>query len=125
MELSVRGTRITTLRSTLRICPDSALAARFDEDKWPAAKQDLHCSGRRVIDCKPSVFSKVLGVLRIARRTTLAGIEGRQEANEKPRVTVKGRDCVEFEQFVDMYFPGCESFIIEHVDLLGHEEADR
>ncbi|CAB1115667.1 unnamed protein product [Ectocarpus sp. CCAP 1310/34] len=30
VELSVRETRLTTLRSTLQACPDSALAARFD-----------------------------------------------------------------------------------------------
>ncbi|CAM9679467.1 unnamed protein product, partial [Ectocarpus sp. 4 AP-2014] len=55
------------------------------------------------------IFSKVLGVLRIARLTVWTGIEGRHSANEKPRVTVKGGDCAEFGEFVDMYFPGCES----------------
>lgn len=46
VELSVRGTRVTTMRSTLRICPDSTLATQFDEDRWPPAKKDLEDNGR-------------------------------------------------------------------------------
>ncbi|CAN0037330.1 unnamed protein product, partial [Ectocarpus fasciculatus] len=122
VELSVRGTRMTTLRSTLQIFPDSALAARFDEEKWPAAKKDLDSNGRRVIDCKPSVFSKVLDVLRMEKRAAWGGSEYRQGVHEKPHVTVKASDCVAFVDFVNMYFPGCESFIMQHVDL--HHEED-
>ncbi|CAB1101401.1 unnamed protein product [Ectocarpus sp. CCAP 1310/34] len=124
MELSVRGTRMTTLRSTLRVCPDSALATRFDEDKWPAAKKDLDSNGRRVIDCKPAVFSKVLDVLRMATRASWAGSEKSQQVNEKPRVTMKVGDRVAFEEFVGMNFPGCESCILDFVDLRHDEEAD-
>lgn len=32
-ELNLRGSRVTTLLSTLQACPDSALAARFNKDK--------------------------------------------------------------------------------------------
>ncbi|CAN0281442.1 unnamed protein product, partial [Ectocarpus fasciculatus] len=79
VELSVRGVRVMTLRSTLQICPESSLATRFDEDKWPPAKADLDDNGRRVIDCKPSVFSKVLDVLRMAKRASWArGDDGQQ-----------------------------------------------
>lgn len=59
---------MTTLRSTLQACPDSALATRFDEDKWPATDKDVDEHGRRLIDCSPSVFSKVLDVLRARKR---------------------------------------------------------
>ncbi|CAM9656833.1 unnamed protein product [Ectocarpus sp. 13 AM-2016] len=123
VELSVRGTEMTTLRSTLRICLDSALAAQFDEDKWPAAKKDIDSNGRRVIDCKPSVFSKVLDILRMAKRARWAGGEDLQGMNETPRVTIKAGDRLAFEEFVDMYFKGCESFIMEHVSRLGDEAA--
>ncbi|CAM9679535.1 unnamed protein product [Ectocarpus sp. 4 AP-2014] len=116
VELSVRGTAMTTLRSTLRVCPDSALAARFDEDKWPAAKKDLDSSGRRMIDCRPSVFSKVLDVLRMAKRGAWAGGENLQGVNET-RVTIRSADRAAFEEFMDMYFKGCESFIMAHVSL--------
>ncbi|CAB1119780.1 unnamed protein product [Ectocarpus sp. CCAP 1310/34] len=122
VELSVRGTAMTTLRSTLRVCPDSALAARFDEGKWPAAKKDLDSDGRRMIDCRPAVFSKVLDVLRIAKRAAWAGGENLQGMKET-RVTIKPGDRVAFEEFVDMYFKGCESFIMAHVCLPG-DEAD-
>ncbi|CBJ28926.1 hypothetical protein Esi_0124_0034 [Ectocarpus siliculosus] len=125
VELSVRGTEMMTLRSTLRICPSSALAARFDEDKWPAAKKDVDSNGRRVIDCKPSVFSKVLDVLRMAKRVRWADDEKLEGMNETPRVTIKAGDRFAFEEFVDMYFKGCESFIMEHVSLLGDETATR
>lgn len=58
VELSVRGTRLTTLRSTLQACPGSALAARFDESKWPATEKDVDARGWRVMDCRPSVFRR-------------------------------------------------------------------
>ena len=48
VELDVRGTRMTTLRSTLQACPKSALAARFDDSKWPSGGKDFG-----VIDCSP------------------------------------------------------------------------
>ncbi|CAM9747042.1 unnamed protein product [Ectocarpus sp. 6 AP-2014] len=122
VELNVRGTRMTTLRSTLRICPDSALAAWFNEEQWPVAEKDLDSNGRRIIDCKPSVFSKVLDVLRIAKRAAWARSEEGPVRNEKrrvkPRVTIKAGDRAAFEEFVDMYFPCCETFMMEHVDLL-------
>lgn len=66
VELSVRGTRITTLLSTLKIFPDSAFAARFDDVKWPIAEKEVDEHGRRMInDCSPSVSSKVLDILRM------------------------------------------------------------
>lgn len=68
VELSVRGTRMKTLRSTLQAYPHSALAARFDEDKWPATEKEVDERGRWVKDCTPSVFSKVLDVLRMRKR---------------------------------------------------------
>ncbi|CAN0099674.1 unnamed protein product [Ectocarpus sp. 8 AP-2014] len=125
VELGVRGTRVTTMRSTLRIFPDSSFATRFDEDRWPAAEKDLDDNGRRVIDCKPSVFSKVMDILRMAKRASWARGNDEQEANETPRVTIKPCDRAEFEEFVDMYFQGCESFIMEYVESLGDEEANR
>ncbi|CAN0011960.1 unnamed protein product, partial [Ectocarpus fasciculatus] len=78
VDLSVRGPRkterMTTLLSTLQACPDSALAARFDESKWPVTDKDKDAHGRRRIeDCSPSVFSKVLDVLRMKKREAWAG----------------------------------------------------
>ncbi|CAN0390995.1 unnamed protein product, partial [Ectocarpus fasciculatus] len=124
VELSVRGARVTTLRTTLQICPESSLATRFDEDKWPPAEKDLDDNGRRVIDCKPSVFSKVLDVLRMAKRASWARGDDGQQVNEKARVTINAVDRAEFEEFVDMYFKGCENFIMEYVEPLGDEEAN-
>lgn len=107
VELSIRGTRMTTLRSTLQACPESALAARFDESKWPVEGKDFG-----VIDCSPSSFSKVLDVLRLKNR-----------AKWSPSTQIKTLGCVEipkvdrvfFEEFVGMYFPGCEDFIMDCV----------
>lgn len=121
VELSVRGAFVTTLRSTLRACPDSALAARFDEDKWPANGQDVDENGRRVIDCSPSSFAKVLDVLRIRKRAGWAkGSAPKQEhgndsSGENIRVIVKAADRACFNEFVNMHFPGCESFITDLV----------
>eukprot|EP00903_Cladosiphon_okamuranus_P014565 g13509.t1 len=113
VELSVRGTRMTTLRSTLQACPDSALATQFDEDKWPATEKDLDERGRRVMNCSPSVFSKVLDVLRMRERS--AWDSSVAYAERRVRVVVKVADRAAFEEFVGMYFPGCDDFIMEHV----------
>ena len=119
VELSARGTRMTTLRSTLRVCSDSALATRFDETKWPANEKDVDEHGRRVIDCRPSVFSKVLDVLRMRKRSAWTGGKGVQMV----RVAVKAGDREAFEEFVNMQFPGCESFVMDYVDLLEEQQA--
>ncbi|CAB1098618.1 unnamed protein product [Ectocarpus sp. CCAP 1310/34] len=121
VELSVCGTRVTRMCSTLRVCPGSTFATQFLEDRWPATKKDLDDNGRRVIDCEPSVFSKVMDILR----ASWARGDDDQEANKTPRVTIKPCDRAEFEEFVDIYFKGCESLIMEYVESLGDEEADR
>ncbi|CAN0260080.1 unnamed protein product [Ectocarpus sp. 8 AP-2014] len=117
VDFSVRGsrttTRITTLRSTLQLCP--YLVARLDRSKWTENK-DKH--GRWLIkDCSPAVFSKVLDVLRMKKRAGWIGGEA------KARVAVKATDREAFEQAVDMYFPGCERVILDHVEFLGEAGA--
>lgn len=115
VELNVRGTRITTLQSTLQACPDSALAVRFNGDRWPPTEKDLDERGRFVIDdCSPSVFSKVLDVLRVRKRAAWAG-SGGANGTASSRVVVKAADRESFNKFVEMYFPGCESFVMDLV----------
>ena len=121
VELSARGTRMTTLRSTLLVCSDSALATRFDETKWPANEKDVDEHGRRVIDCSPAVFSKVLDVLRMRKRSAWTGGKGVQMV----RVAVKAGDREAFEEFVNMQFPGCESFVMDYVDVLEKPQSGR
>lgn len=116
VELSVHGTRMTTFRSTLQACPESALAAFFDANKWPATEKDVDGEGWRLIDCRPSVFAKILDVLRMRKRALWAGNDG-QEAGESElvRVEIKAGDRPSFDTFVNMYFPGCENFIMDCV----------
>ncbi|CAN0242941.1 unnamed protein product [Ascophyllum nodosum] len=80
VELNVRGTTMTTLSSTLRACPESALAARFDETKWPSDGKDF---GK--IDCRPSSFSKVLDVLRMRKRSVWC-LDGQRETIAEAKV---------------------------------------
>ncbi|CAM9442602.1 unnamed protein product [Hapterophycus canaliculatus] len=115
VELSVRGTRMTTLRSTLLACPDSAFAARFDENKWTPTEKDVDADGRRVIDdCSPSVFSKILDVLRVRKRKAWA-CSGDGDDGSDVRVVVEAADREAFEEFVHMYFTDRESFITDLV----------
>lgn len=119
VELNVRGTTMATLRSTLQACTESALAARFDEDKWPVLQTDCDEQGRRLIDCRPSVFSKVLDALRMRKRESWSLNKAEKETGRSTRgtaqqaVVVEERDRACFEEFVDMYFPGCQSFITD------------
>ncbi|CAM9260704.1 unnamed protein product [Ectocarpus sp. 8 AP-2014] len=119
VELSVRGPRkterMTTLLSTLQACP--VLAARFDESKWPVTDNDKDAHGRRVIkDCCPLVFSKVLDVLRMKKREAWAGDD--KKVGAAVLVAIEAADRAPFEEFVNMYFPACKSFIMDSVKFL-------
>lgn len=116
VELSVRGIRMTTLRSTLQACSKSALAARFDPEKWPASGKDLDEHGRQVVDCRHSCFSKLLDVLRMRERAAWAGSDWNQGWGGSTRVGIKAMDRGEFEQLVHMQFPGCEKFVMDCVE---------
>ena len=116
VELEIRGTRMTTLRSTLQACPESALAARFDDSKWPSDGEDFG-----VIDCSPSIFSKVLDVLRVRKRARWSKQDSqKKEAQMKLfRVVIAAGDRASFEEFVGMYFPDCEAFVMDWVKFEG------
>ncbi|CAN0243001.1 unnamed protein product [Ascophyllum nodosum] len=116
VELNVHGTRATTLRSTLQACPESALAARFDETKWPSDGKDFG-----VIDCRPSSFSKVLDVLRMRKRAGWYPGDPQEKVVDvnTGRVTISTCDRESFEEFVRMYFPGCEGFVMDVVEFQG------
>lgn len=117
VELSVRGSRVTTLLSTLHACPESVLATMFNEDRWPATDKDVDEHGRRLIDCSPSVFAKVLDVLRMRKRTAWAGIASQRGCGTPIRVIIKAGDRDPFEEFVEKHFPGdLQSFIMDCVE---------
>lgn len=123
VELSVRGTRMTTLRSTLTACADSALATWFNGN-WPPTDKDLDEHGRRIVDCDPAVFSKVLDVLRMKKRAAWGVPRGGGGAAESVPVVVREADRACFEEFVDKYFPGCEGFIMDLVEPSKQANAD-
>ena len=117
MELNVRGTRMTTLRSTLQACPRSALAAMFNEDRWPATDKDRDPDGGRLIDCNPTCFAKIIDVLRIRKRAswTQGATPEKQEGlgGKCPGAIIFYKaDLKTLRAAVQMYFPGCESFIM-------------
>ena len=122
-ELSVRRARIRTLCSTLQACPESALAGRFDVSKWPSGGKDFG-----VINCGPFVFSKVLDVLRMRKRVGWS-LRGQGQIGIRAKtvvgcVVVPAHDRVYFEEFVGIYFPGCESFTMDLVEFQGSRQVN-
>lgn len=131
VELNVRGTRMTTLRSTLQVCPRSALAAMFDAERWPGSGKDKDEYGGRVIDCNPTYFSKILDVLRMRKRASWSRDAKAGKAGEKRGevaglveeggvvlpggVHIKEADAEAFGKAVNVYFRGCENFIMDLV----------
>ena len=101
IELKVRGKRITTLVSTLQACKEAVLAARFEEINWPP---DGNYFG--VIDCRPSIFSKVLDVLRIRKREKWSQRESHKGigVNVVSKVSITADDQASFKKFVGMHF---------------------
>ena len=117
VELNVRETRMTTLRSTLQACPRSALAAMFNEERWPATDKDKDEHGRRLIDCDPICFSKILDALRMRKRASWGrGVTPDKQEGDNGScpgaISIKKNDLKAFRTAVQMYFPGCESFIM-------------
>ncbi|CAB1100132.1 unnamed protein product [Ectocarpus sp. CCAP 1310/34] len=117
VELSVRGVRMTTLRSTLTVCPDSVFTTWFNGN-WKPTEKDLDKHGGGMLDCKPTVFAKVLDVLRMKKRAGWAPSEdaGGGGVVVKPvpvAVRPAGRACL--EEFVNKYLSGCERFIMDLV----------
>lgn len=128
LDLAIRGTPMSTLWSTLQVCPDSALAIMFSE-RWQKGKKGVDAQGRRHLDCDPACFAKVLEVLRSKKRVSLAdahGDRGREGAittaagtmnkgtpRAKVVVDAAKREC--FDELVNKYLPGYEDFIMESV----------
>ena len=108
---------MTTLRSTLQACPRSALAAMFNEERWPATDKDKDEHGRRLIDCDPICFSKILDALRMRKRASWGrGVTPDKQEGDNGScpgaISIKKNDLKAFRTAVQMYFPGCESFIM-------------
>lgn len=118
IELNVRGTMMATLLSTLQACPESVLARQFDEKIWPVAERELDEHGRRLMDCIPSVFGRVLDVLRMQKYSARTHLNDGE--SERIRVALAPGDREPFCEFVDMYFVGNESFIMDFVELDGN-----
>ena len=78
VEMSVRGVSVTTLRSTLEVCPDSVFIAWF-ADRWSGGNGKDE-DGRYKVDCDPTSFSKILDVMRMRKR---AGWAERDDAIKK------------------------------------------
>lgn len=125
VELSVRGVSMATLRSTLLACPESALAAGFDEEKWRSEAQTKDGRGRRFIDSDPLCFGKILDVLRVRKRIAWADSVEAPEGGAEVWGLFPGSPAVmvgvptthqaRFEALVNMYFPGTEGFITDLV----------
>lgn len=86
---------ITTMLSTLRVCSDSALAAKFNSS-WAESKD-----WGVIRDCSPVVFSKVLDVLRMRKRAAWAGSVDGQGGTPMVRVAVNVTDRDSFKQYVE------------------------
>lgn len=111
VELSVHGTRVTTLRSTRTIYPDSVFSTWFNGN-WKPTEKDLDDQGRRMVDCSPTAFSKVLDVLRMRKRArwALQEKEGKGGGVVEPIPgTVREADRPCLDEFVNNYFPRRES----------------
>ena len=120
IELNIRGVPVTTLRSMLQACPDSVFATRFGE-KWPPKAKDVDEQGRFKVDCDPSCFSKILGILRMRKRASWAGCDEvlGKSGRKNTRVRIADdADRASFEEAVNMYFPSCADFVMMNcVDL--------
>lgn len=97
----------------------------FNEDSGPATDKDVDEHGRRLIDCSPSVFAKVLDVLRMRRHAAWVRTASPQGSDQFVRVKIRAEDRGEFGEFVEKHFPGdLQSFIMDCVEPTT-ESGDR
>ncbi|CAM9240587.1 unnamed protein product [Choristocarpus tenellus] len=114
VDLNVRGNFMSTLRSTLCLCSESALAARFRNKLW---KDDMDDHGRHIIDCCPLSFMKILDVLRIRKKEIVTPkVEGVVKTSALVNISVNMMPT--FEEIVNLYFPGSEGFIMDLVEVV-------
>lgn len=122
VELTIRGTVMTTLRSTLQACADSVLADMFNDERGPSNENTVDAQGRRILDCDLACFAKVLDVLRLRKRESwvqarrngrgkMVGVFGAKSAYVT--VNPSKRRC--FDALVKMYFPGRERFVMDYI----------
>ncbi|CAM9596670.1 unnamed protein product [Choristocarpus tenellus] len=121
VELNVRGTLMSTLQSTLCLCTDSALAARFNNKRWSTTDRDIDEKGRHLIDCNPLCFAKILDVLRVRKREVKMLLREKKMSKENCSpycvcVSINVKEI--FEEVVNLYFPGRESFIMDWVEII-------
>eukprot|EP00752_Nemacystus_decipiens_P018445 g16536.t1 len=121
IEFSVRGgrgstKRMMTLLSTIRVCPPaSVLAVRLE--RWSQNDSDKDADGRwQINDCSPPLFTKLLDVLRLKKRAYWDG-DGNLFRENVSIVVVWCKHRSSFEKLVNMYFPGCESFVMGSVEF--------
>lgn len=127
VELSVRGTRVTTLRSTLTFCPDSVFATWFNGN-WEPTEKGIDDQRRRTVDCSPTAFSKVLHVLGMRKREgwALQEKEGKGGGVVAPiPVIVREADRTGHASMSSStsIFPGRESFITDLVVPSAEQRA--
>ncbi|CAM9271285.1 unnamed protein product [Ectocarpus sp. 12 AP-2014] len=134
VELSVRGMSVTTLRSTLEACPDSAFSTWLGAadrpvscgDDGEANDEGLGCrtSGdcRRKVDCDPSCFSKILDVMRMRKRAAWVTDDQQgtliREAGggHTIRIPVPESDRACFKNLVHTLFPERENFVMDMIE---------
>lgn len=134
VELSVRGMSVTTLRSTLEVCPDSVFPAWLSERSGPESDDDDGCGksglrdedGRLKVDCDPNCFSKILDVMRMRKRAVWAADEGKDRGGvggHTIRISIPENDRGCFEEAVHTFFPGCEEFIMGLIETWNDTSA--
>ncbi|CAM9776797.1 unnamed protein product [Ectocarpus fasciculatus] len=132
VELSVRGMSVTTLRSTLEVCPGSAFSTWLGADRPVACgdEGEANVEGlgrtrgdrRRNVDCDPSCFSKILDVLRMRKRSAWVTDDQQgaliREAGggHTIRIPIPESDRACFKSLVHTLFPECEDFVMDMVE---------
>eukprot|EP00668_Euglena_longa_P000364 GGOE01000467.1.p1 GENE.GGOE01000467.1~~GGOE01000467.1.p1 ORF type:complete len:545 (-),score=64.97 GGOE01000467.1:363-1997(-) len=114
VDLDVCGEKMSVKRSTLTICPESALARQFDTSSWAMRADDgSGCSDSEdegvMIEQSAYCFGKIIDQLRLR-----AIMQPGDPLPPPPSVVAHERKT--FLRMVSYYFPGCEDFILTPVE---------
>jgi len=121
VDLDVSGEKMSVRRSTLMLCPDSALARQFDAATWGQRRGEEDGEGGTegaaeesedegvMIEQSAHSFGKIIDQLRLR-----AILQPGEPLPPPPCVVAHERKT--FHRMVSYYFPGCEDFILTPSD---------
>ena len=122
VDLDVGGTPVTAKRNTLLLCGESALAQRFNAERWAQEQGDEDSEDSDDDDAGIFIKESSYSFCKIVDQLRLRAMAPEGTLPPPPTIAADKQD--EFRTVLAYYFPGVENFILTapKPDLQGYTE---